>query len=322
MKHMEPFGNESLTGVILLGFSETPHLVVPLFCFFLAAYVLCIGGNTFLSMLIVSQPQLQTPMFILMGHLAFVDVCFTSIIIPRALYSLLSGDTHISIYGCFAQLFLFLAAGIMENFLLAIMAFDRYSAVCFPLHYLQIMSKRTCMCLVTIFWIIGFSHSSLYTALTSSQPHCSQVIHHFFCDLPVVVLLACSGTSDTLQRAVFTEGFIVIFGPMFFILGSYILIARAVLTLKSSQGRWKTFSTCTSHLTMVVLFYGTVIFIYFRPSSIYTPTYDRDISMVYSVINPMLNPFIYSLRNKEIKNAVRAILQRGRKRLQQFTAKT
>ncbi|XP_068103874.1 olfactory receptor 1L6-like [Hyperolius riggenbachi] len=254
-------------------------------------------------------PQLHTPMFILMGNLAFVDVCFTSIIIPRALYSLLSGDTHISIHDCFAQLFLFLAVGNMDSFLLAIMAFDRYSAICFPLYYLKIMSRRTCMCLLVISWIIVFLHSTLYTVLTSSQPHCSRVIHHFFCDLPVIMLLACSGTSDTLQKILFTEGPIIIFSPMLFILVSYILIVRAVLTLKSSQGRWKTFSTCTSHLTMVILFYSTVIFMYFRPSFIYTPTYDRDISIVYSIIAPMLNPFIYSLRNKEIKNTIRKILK-------------
>ncbi|XP_068103876.1 olfactory receptor 1L4-like [Hyperolius riggenbachi] len=306
---MEPRGNETSTGFVLLGFSGSPHIFIPLFSFFLAAYVLCIGGNTILSMLIVSQSQLQTPMFILMGNLAFVDVCFTSVIIPRALYSLLSGDTHISIYGCFTQLFWFLAVGSMDSFLLAVMAFDRYSAICFPLRYLEIMSKKTCTCLMIVSWVTGFLHSTLYNVLTYFQPRCSQVIHHFFCDLPVITLLACSGTSDTLQKVLLTEGPIVAFGPMLFIFVSYILIIRAVLTLTSSQGRWKTFSTCTSHLTMVVLFYGTVIFMYFRPSSIYTPTYDRDISMVYSIITPMLNPFIYSLRNKEIKNTVRKILK-------------
>ncbi|XP_068103878.1 olfactory receptor 1L6-like [Hyperolius riggenbachi] len=304
---MEPPKNGTFTGFVLLGFSETPHLVYPLFCFFFTAYVLSIGGNTIISMLIISQPQLHTPMFILMGNLAFVDVCFTSIIIPRALYSLLSGDTHISIHGCFAQLFLFLAVGNMDSFLLAIMAFDRYSAICFPLHYLNIMNKRTCLCLVIISWVIVFLHSTLYTVLTSSQSHCSRVIHHFFCDLPVIMLLACSGTSDTVQRVVFTEGPIVVFGPVLFILGSYILIIRAVLTLKSSQRRWKAFSTCASHLTMVVLFYSTILLLYFRPNPIYT--FDRAISMVYSIATPMLNPFIYSLRNKEIKSAVKRVVK-------------
>ncbi|XP_018427077.1 PREDICTED: olfactory receptor 1C1-like [Nanorana parkeri] len=254
--------------------------------------------------------QLHTPMYVLMGNLAFVDVFFTSIIIPRALYGLLSGDTHISTHGCFVQQFLFLAVGLMDSLLLVIMAFDRYSAVCSPLRYLIIMNKRTCICLVASSWVLVCLHATLYTVLTSSQLNCSWVIHHFFCDLPVIMMLSCSGTSDALQKVVFIEGPIVIFGPVVFILGSYILIIRAVLTLHSSQGRWKTFSTCSSHLIMVIFFYSTVIFMYFRPSSIYSPTNDRVISVVYSVIIPMLNPFIYSLRNKEVKAAVKRSLQR------------
>ncbi|XP_018427078.1 PREDICTED: olfactory receptor 1L4-like [Nanorana parkeri] len=304
---MEVPENKTLAGFVLLGFSDTPHLLFLLFSVFLAAYSLCIAGNTLIFVLIVSQRHLRTPMYVLMGNLAFVDVFFTSIIIPRALYGLLSGDTHISTHDCFVQQFLFLAVGNMDSFLLAIMAFDRYSAICFPLHYLKIMSKRTCICLVASSWVLVCLHSTLYTVLTSSQLNCSWVIHHFFCDLPVIMQLACLGASDALQKVVFIEGPIVIFSPVLFILGSYILIIRAVLALHSAQGRWKTFSTCSSHLTMVILFYSTVIFMYFRPSSSYSPTNDRVISVVYSVIIPMLNPFIYSLRNKEVKAAVKQL---------------
>ncbi|KAM5146556.1 olfactory receptor 1L6-like [Mantella aurantiaca] len=306
---MVPPRNETLSGFVLLGFSDTPHLLLLLFCFFLAAYVFCIAGNTLIFTLITSQRQLHTPMYVLMGNLASVDIFFTSIIIPRALYGLLSGDTLISIHGCFTQLFLFLAVGNMDSFLLAIMAFDRFCAVCFPLHYLIIMNKRTCISLVAISWVLVCLHSTLYTVLISSQMNCSWVIHHFFCDLPVIVMLSCSGASDDLQKVLFIEGPIVIFGPLLFILVSYILITKAVLTLQSSQGRWKTFSTCSSHLTMVILFYSTVIFMYFRPGSIYSPAYDRVISVVYCVIIPMLNPFIYSLRNKEVKTAVKKLLK-------------
>ncbi|XP_077340859.1 olfactory receptor 1L6-like [Lithobates pipiens] len=305
---MEPAENKTFTDFVLLGFSDTPDLLLPLSSFFLVAYVICIAGNSFIFTLIISQPQLHSPMYVLMGNLSIVDILFTSIIFPRALYSLLSGDTHISIYGCFTQLFLFLAVGNMDSFLLAIMALDRYCAVCFPLRYMIIMSKRTCICLVTMSWVIVCLHSTFHTVLTSSQQNCSWLIHHFFCDLPVLMVLACSEPSDVLQKVIFIECAIVIFSPVLFILVSYILIIKAVLTLHSSRGRWKTFSTCSSHFTMVILFYSTVIFVYFRPNAIYSPTYDRVISVAYTIIIPTLNPFIYSLRNKKVKTAVRKIL--------------
>nr|DBA20418.1 TPA: hypothetical protein GDO54_017204 [Pyxicephalus adspersus] len=302
-----PFWNSS--GFVLVGFSDAPHLLLPLFYFFLAAYILCIAGNMFIFVLIVSQHQLHTPMYILMGNLAIVDVCFTSIIIPRALYGLISGDTHISNHGCFAQLFFFMVVANMDGFLLGIMAFDRYCAVCFPLRYLIIMNRRTCICLVAFSWIIACLHSTFYTWLTSSRLLCGWVIQHFFCDYPVIIMLSCLGFSDALQNIDYIESSIIILSPVLIILGSYILIIRAILALKSSKGMRKTFSTCSSHLTMVILLYSTVIFMYFRPSSIYSPTYDRAISVVSSIINPTLNPFIYSLRNKEVKNSIKRFLR-------------
>ncbi|XP_018427075.1 PREDICTED: olfactory receptor 1L4-like [Nanorana parkeri] len=274
---MEPPENKTIAGFILLGFSDTPHLLHPLFSFFLVSYVLCIAGNTFIFMLIVSQLQLHTPMYILMGNLAFVDVCFTSIIVPRTLYGLLSGDIHISIHGCFVQLFLFLAVANMDSYLLAIMAFDRYCAVCFPLRYLIIMNSRTCNSLVAFCWTTVCLHSAFCIVLTTYRPFCRWVIPHYFCDLPIIMQLSCSGGSEALNQAGFIEASIVVFSPMLFILITYILIIRAVLALKSSQAKRKTFSTCSSHLTMVILLYSTIIFMYFRPSTMYSPTYDRDI---------------------------------------------
>nr|DBA20423.1 TPA: hypothetical protein GDO54_017209 [Pyxicephalus adspersus] len=262
---MEPLENKTHDGFILLGFSDTPHLLLPLLFVFLAAYILCITGNNFITVIIVSQPQLYTPMYVVMGNLAFVDMSFTTTVIPSALYGLMSGDTCISTHGCFAQQFLFLASGNMNRFLLAVIAFDRYCAVCFPLRYLIIMD-RTCICLVVISWVLAYSQ----------------------------------------MKAVFIEGPIAVFSPLFFILGSYLLIIRAV---QSSQGRWKTFSTRSSHLTMVILFFSTTTFMYYRPSSLYSPTYDRVIGLVYRVSIPMLNPFIYSLRNKDVKAVVKKFLQ-------------
>ncbi|KAM3912152.1 olfactory receptor 1L6-like [Leptodactylus fuscus] len=301
--------NETHDGFILLGFSEMPHLRLKLLSFFLGAYTICITGNFFISFLILLQHQLHTPMYMLIVNLAMVDATFTSIIIPRALYGLLSGDTYISFPGCFMQLFFFLAVGNMESFLLAIMAFDRYVAVCHPLRYLVIMNRRTCVCLVASSWIIVSLHSTLYTAMASTHSYCAWVLQHFFCDFPIIMLLFCPNNVATEQMILFIEGTTIISSPLLFILGSYILIIRAVVDLSTSQRRWKTFSTCSSHLTMVILFYGTVMFMYFRPISIYSPTYDRVISIVYSVIIPMLNPFIYSLRNKEVKSAVKRMIK-------------
>lgn len=306
---MEPTQNKTISGFILLGFSDVPHLLLPLFSFFLVVYVLCIAGNSFMIMLIVSQPQLHTTMYNLMGNLAFVDVCFTSTIIPWSLYSLLFRDTHISIHGCFAQLFVFVAVASMEGYLLTIMALDRYCAVCLPLRYLIIMNSRTCICLLAFCWIIVFLQSTFYTVLTSTQTFCSWVIHHYFCDVPVLMKLACSEISEALQIVNYAIVSLIIVGPVLIILGSYVLIIRAVLAIQTSQGRSKTFSTCSSHLTMVILLYSTSLFMYFRPMSIYSPTYDRVISVVSCVINPTLNPFIYSLRNKDVKNAVRRSLK-------------
>ncbi|XP_044124849.1 olfactory receptor 1C1-like [Bufo gargarizans] len=266
------------------------------------------------------QTQLHTPMYFLLGNLSFVDICLTSITVPRALSSLLFQDLSISFNGCFAQLFLFHMVGNMDSFLLAVMALDRYAAVCQPLHYTTIMSKRTCITLLTFSWIIVSLHSTLFTVMTATLPYCGWFIHHYFCDVPAMFLLSCTDTSAR-EMIVFTEGSLIVMGPMLFILGSYVLIIRAVLKLRTSKGRRRTFSTCSSHLTVVIFFYTSIIFMYFRPSSLYSAAYDRVISVVYSIIAPMLNPFIYTLRNKEVKNAVKKLIQRGRKDGQKWVKK-
>ncbi|XP_018427072.1 PREDICTED: olfactory receptor 1L4-like [Nanorana parkeri] len=300
--------NQTFRSFTLLGLSEKPHLRLPLFSFFLVAYVLCVLGNSLMIMLILTQSQLRTPMYILLGNLSIVDICMTSITIPRALCSLLTENMAISFHGCFAQLFLFHAVGNMDSFLLAIMALDRYAAVCQPLRYATIMSKRTCVGLLISSWVVVTLHSTLFTAMTSTLPYCSWVIHHYFCDVPAMLLLSCTDTYPQ-QMTVFIEGSLIVMGPMLFILGSYILIIRDIMKLQTSKCRRGTFSTCSSHLTVVILFYSSVIFMYFRPSSLYSVTYDQVISVVYSVITPMCNPFIYSLRNKEVKGAVKRVTQ-------------
>ncbi|KAM4696180.1 olfactory receptor 1f45-like [Rhinophrynus dorsalis] len=301
------FMNQTLGVFTLLGLSEKPYLRLPLFSFFLGAYLVCIVGNSLICLLILTQPQLHSPMYFLLGNLSLVDVCMTSITVPRALYGLLSGSTFISFHGCFLQLFFFHIIGNMDSFLLAVMALDRYAAICQPLHYSTIMSRRTCVCLLTSSWVIACLHSTLYTVMTSSLPFCGWVIHHFFCDEPTLLKLSCTDTY-VLQMLAFTEGTLIVMGPMLFILGSYILIIRAVFRLRTSQGRKRTFSTCSSHLTIVIIFYSSVIFMYFRPRSQYETMNDKVVSVVYSVLTPMLNPFIYSLRNTEVKAAVKRVI--------------
>ncbi|KAM4696179.1 olfactory receptor 1L4-like [Rhinophrynus dorsalis] len=301
------FINQTLGVFTLLGLSEKPYLRLPLFSFFLSAYGACIVGNTLICLLILTQPQLHRPMYFLLGNLSLIDVCLTSITIPRALYGLLSGSTFISFHGCFLQIFLFHSIGNMDSFLLAIMALDRYAAICQPLHYYAIMSRRTCVCLLTSSWVIVCLHSTLYTVMTSSLSFCGWVIHHYYCDVPAMLKLSCTDTYVQ-QIVVFTEGTFVVMSPMLFILGSYILIIRAVLRLRTSQGRRRTFSTCSSHLTVVIIFYSSVNFMYFRPRSLYETMNDQVVSVVYTVLTPMLNPFIYSLRNTEVKAAVKRVM--------------
>ncbi|XP_069800288.1 olfactory receptor 1L6-like [Dendropsophus ebraccatus] len=301
--------NQSFMRFTLLGLSEKPNLQLPLLSFFMGAYILCVMGNVLIFMLISTHTQLHTPMYFLLGNLSIVDVCLTSITVPRTICSLLSQDLSISFHGCFIQLFLFHMVGNMDSFLLAIMALDRYAAICQPLRYTIIMSKRTCICLLTFSWIIVSLHSTLYTTIISTLLYCDWVIHHYFCDVPAMLLLSCTDTSVQ-QMVVFCSALLIVTGPMLVILGSYVLIIRAVLKLRTAKGRRQTFSTCSSHLSVVFLFYSSIISTYFRPSSLHSAAYDRVISVLYSVIAPMLNPFIYTLRNKEVRNAVMKVMQR------------
>ncbi|XP_069800293.1 olfactory receptor 1E5-like [Dendropsophus ebraccatus] len=274
----------------------------------MGVYILCVMGNVLILMLISSQSRLHTPMYFLLGCLSIVDVCFTSVTIPRTLYSLISQDLSISFHGCFIQLFLFYLAGNMDSFLLAVMALDRYAAICQPLHYRAIMSKRTCICLLTFSFVLLSFHGTLCTIITSTLPYCGWVIHHYFCDIPAMLLLSCTDTSAQ-QMVIFIEGSVIVMVPVLFILGSYVFIIRAVVKLRTSKGR--TFSTCSSHLTVVFLFYSSIIFMYFRPSSLYSITYDRVISVVYGIIIPTLNPFIYTLMNKDVRKSVKKVMRCG-----------
>nr|XP_033809745.1 olfactory receptor 1361-like isoform X2 [Geotrypetes seraphini] len=197
----------------------------------------------------------------------------------------------------------------MEFFLLAVMAFDRYVAICDPLRYSMVMSQKLCLGLVSGSWVVAALNSTLHSILLSRLSFCGSItIHHFFCDIPPLLKLSCSDTSLS-ESAMFSEGALVVMGPFLFIVLSYIRIISAILKIRSAHGRSKAFSTCSSHLTVVIFFYGTVMFIYFRPSSSSSIDYDRAVSAVYSSVTPMINPFIYSLRNTEVKGVLAKFLR-------------
>ncbi|XP_030047870.1 olfactory receptor 1F1-like [Microcaecilia unicolor] len=307
---MAPGNQSGSSEFLLLGFSGFRHQQMALFMFFLALYTVAVVGNLSIMTTIWLDPRLHSPMYFFLGNLSLIDICFTSVTMPKLLLTLLTGDASISFIGCFCQMYFFVFLGVTEMFLLAAMAYDRYVAICDPLRYAALVSHKLCAALVASSWSAAALHSLLHIVIISHLSYCGRRrIHHFFCDMTALLKLSCSDTS-TSELVIFTEGSLVIMSPFLFILSSYVVILSVILKIHSAEGRKKAFSTCSSHLTVVTLFYGTVIFIYFRPSSSYSDSYDRIVSVIYSVVTPMLNPFIYSLRNTEVKGALRKAASR------------
>ncbi|CAD7668049.1 unnamed protein product [Nyctereutes procyonoides] len=246
----------------------------------------------------------------LLSSLSLVDICFTSAIVPRMLANMLSKSKKVPFAQCLTQMYFFVAFGITDSFLLGVIAVDRYMAICNPLHYSMTMSPRCYLLLVMVSWVLSHLHSLTHTILMARLSFCGpNVIHHFFCDVQPLLTLSCSDTSIN-ELLAFTEGSFVIMSPFTLIIVSYIFITRAVLRVRSERGRYKVFSTCRSYLIVVALFYGTIIFVYIRPSSTYSVTKDRVVTVIYTVVTPMLNPFIYSLRNKDMKQALKKLVRR------------
>ncbi|XP_068098281.1 olfactory receptor 5V1-like [Hyperolius riggenbachi] len=290
------------TDFILVGFSDVQHAIF-LAPIFLTTYMLSLFGNVLLLYLTMISPHLHSPMYFFLSNLSLVDLCLTTVVVPRLLLNLLLGKKSISPPECFAQAYFFIAFAGLECFILSIMAMDRFVAVCKSLHYVIIMNKRMCLKLALASWIINFVNSVLHTLLIATLTFCGpKVIQHFFCDLFPLFKLACSKTSIN-QLVIFTEGFVVVAFPFLVTFISYIHIIWTILNIHSTSGRKTAFSTCSAHLSVVLIFYGTVICVYFRPSSTYSLAYDRLGGVLYTVITPMLNPFIFSLRNKDVKAA-------------------
>ena len=304
-------GNQShITEFLLLGLTSDPKQQVWLFASFLAMYLVNVGGNSVIIAAIQGDVRLHTPMYFFLSNLSLVDICFTTVIVPQTLLNMLTQRKAILFAQCLAQMYFFVAFGITDSFLLAAMALDRYVAICLPLRYTTTMNLRCCLQLVTASWLVSHLHSLTHTILMARLSFCGpNVIHHFFCDVQPLLMLSCSDTSLN-ELLAFTEGSFVIMSPFIFITVSYVYITRAVLRVPSGRGRYKVFSTCGSHLTVVALFYGTVISVYIRPSSTYSVMKDRVITVIYTVIIPMMNPFIYSLRTKDMKQAMKKLMRK------------
>nr|XP_006112382.1 olfactory receptor 10A4-like [Pelodiscus sinensis] len=295
---------------ILVGFSYLKKMQILLFLLLLVLYLLILMGNLLIILLVKLNPSLHTPMYFLLVNLSFLEISYTTSVVPQLMAHLLVEEKTISLAGCAAQLFLITTMGLTECCILAAMAYDRYVAICHPLHYTTIMSGRVCALLAGTSWLIGVSMEVAQTTWIFSLPFCgSHLIHHFLCDIPPVLKMACADTSKN-EIMVLTVSALFVICPFLLIILSYILILSTILRLPSAEGRGKAFSTCSSHLMVVTFFYGTAFFTYLVPKS--TSTKDRDlwISLMNTILIPLSNPLIYTLRNKEVKGALRKIVEK------------
>ncbi|ELW48433.1 olfactory receptor 9G4 [Tupaia chinensis] len=298
-----------LTEFILLGFSGDSQQQLILFGIFLTLYLITLSGNMTLVILIRIDSRLHTPMYVFIGSLSFLDFWYTSVYTPKILAICISEDKRISLAGCGAQFFFSCVVAYTECYLLAVMAYDRHVAICNPLLYSGIMSTSLCTRLVAGSYIGGFLNAIAHTANTFRLSFCgNNIIDHFFCDVLPLVKMSCTDTQVYEKVLSGLVGFTVL-PSILAILISYFSIFLAILRIRSASGRHKAFSTCASHLVSVTLFYGSVLFIYTRPSSNYSLKRDKVAALFYTVVNPLLNPLIYSLRNKDVKEAFRKATQ-------------
>ncbi|XP_077170522.1 olfactory receptor 5BS1-like [Paroedura picta] len=302
--------NQSEEGFFyLLGLSNDLQLQILLFIQFLLIYLLTVVANGMIMLAVKSNPSLQNPMYFFLSHLSFLDICYSSVTLPKMLETTIAKHKTISINGCFAQSFFILLSASTEISILSSMAYDRYCAICKPLHYMNIVNIAFIWKLVASSWTIGFFYSLVNTVPLLRLEFCgSNVIQHFSCELPSIISLSCSDTSFN-QMLFFMSAGIV--GTACFVLtmGSYVHIISTILRISSREGRQKAFSTCSSHLIVVILFYVTGFFRYVRPSSTSSVIWDEIVSIQYSILTPFLNPIIYSLQNKELKASFKKILK-------------
>ncbi|XP_023397597.1 olfactory receptor 8A1-like [Loxodonta africana] len=301
--------HSAVTEFVLGGLTNRPELQLPLFFLFLGIYMITLVGNLGMITLISLNSQLHTPMYYFLSNLSFVDMCYSSVITPKMLVNFVSEKNIISYAGCMSQLYFFLYFVIAEAYMLTVMAYDRYVAICSPLLYNIIMSHQTCSLLVAAVYIIGLVGSMIETGLMLKLSYCESLISHYFCDILPLMQLSCSSTYSIELTVFFLAGFDIIVTSST-VLVSYAFILSNILHIRSTEGRSKAFNTCSSHLTAVGIFYGSTAFMYLKPSTASSLAQKNVASVFYTTVIPMLNPLIYSLRNKEVKEAMQKTLRR------------
>ncbi|XP_044840273.1 olfactory receptor 6N1-like [Mauremys mutica] len=294
----------AVTEFIFLGFGELPDLQILLFVMFLVIYIATVSGNIIIIALVVADQHLHTPMYFFLGNLSCLETCYSSTILPQMLANLLTGDKTISFSGCFTQLYFFCALAATECYLLAAMSYDRYLAICKPLHYSALMKTRFCLQLAAGSWLNGYLATAIFVLFMSHLIFCGpNEIDHFSCDLIPLIKLSCSDTHlivllDFVLACVFT------LPPFLLTLTSYVCILTTILRIPSTTGRQKAFSTCSSHLIVVTIYYGTLMVVYMLPKRDTLSFLNKVLSLCYTVLTPLINPLIYSLRNREVKEAL------------------
>ncbi|NP_667056.2 olfactory receptor 1098 [Mus musculus] len=295
---------------MLVGLTDSKEIQLVLSVLFLLIYMLTVLGNIGIILIIHLDVQLHTPMYFFLTHLSFLDLSYSTVITPKTLQNTLTSIKNISFMGCFTQLYFFAFLAGSECFILSSMAYDRYVAICNPLHYPVIMSPRRSYILITVSYIVGAIDSSATVFWLSTLDFCnSTVIHHFFCDTFPILALSCSDTYNA-EATIFVLAGSTLLLSLITISASYVSILSTILKINSSSGKHKAFSTCASHLIGVTVFYGTMIFTYLKPSTSYSLGKDQVASVFYTIVIPMLNPLIYSLRNKEVKSAVVRVMKK------------
>ncbi|XP_045845901.1 olfactory receptor-like protein OLF4 [Meles meles] len=306
---MELENDTQILGFLLLGFSEGPELQPFLFGLFLSMYLVTILGNLLIILSVSSDSHLHMPMYFFLANLSFVDICFTSTTIPKMLVNIETQRKVIPYGSCIMQIFFFILFATLDNFLLTVMAYDRFVAICHPLHYMATMSPQVCGLLVLVSWIMSVLNSLLQTLMVLQLSFCTEVeIPHFFCELNQMIQLACSDTF--LNNMVMYSAAVLLAGvPLAGVLYSYSKIVSSICGISSSQGKHKAFSTCASHLSVVSLFYCTSLGVYLSSAATQSSHSSAVASVMYTMVTPMLNPFIYSLRNKDIKEALNVLFR-------------
>ena len=302
--------NQTSTDFILLGLFPSSRFGKFLFILIFLIFLIALFGNLFMILLIFMDTHLHTPMYFLLSQLSFIDLNYISTIVPKMAYNFLFADKSISFIGCWIQSFFFLTLGGAETLLLMFMAYDHYVAICFPLHYPIKISRKVCMLMIIGSRIMGSIHSCAHTTYAFCIPYCkSRAINHFFCDVPAMLTLACMDTW-IYEYTVFMSTIFFLLLPFIGIACSYGRVLFAVYHMHSTRGRKKAYSTCSTHLTVVTFYYMPLAYTYLRPRSFCTPTEDKALAVFYTILTPMLNPVIYSLRNKEVIGALRRLIHR------------